>query len=106
MPKEIETGESWLSPRAKHWLDHALRLLPLLSLCVVLVFWVDARYVHKQNSDIRYTHLQIQVLESQISAYHKLVNPTAVETSEYNRLEERLAKHTEEWNDLLGITAQ
>jgi hypothetical protein len=106
MPDNIEVKKTWLSPRARHMLDHLIRFLPLIALAVTMVLWVDTRYMHKQVSDIRYTNLQIQVLEGQVSAYHKLTSPTADETLEYERLKERLTQHREEWNDILGITTQ
>lgn len=106
MDDNVDEKKSWLSPRAKHIIDHFIKFLPVLALGVTMVMWVDTRYMHKQVSDIRYTNIQIQVLESQVSAYHKIESPTAEETLEYERLKQRLAKHREEWDALLGITTQ
>ena len=86
-------------------INHIIHYLPLLSLAVVLVLWFDTRYVHEQNSQIRFTNLQIQVLENERDEYLAIENPTKKETSEHQRVMQRLAKHEDMWDELLGITS-
>lgn len=104
MPNENEVKETWLSPRARHMLNHLIHFLPLIAITISIVVWVDTRYAHDEISKIRFTNLQIQVLENERDEFLVIENPTNKEIADHARIMQRLKTHEDQWNELLGIT--
>jgi hypothetical protein len=115
MPNDdTDSKTPWFSPKTIKLASRLLRLLPVLMLITSIVYWVDARYMHKQAfsiyndiSDFRYNDLQIRVLEARLKIYTATLNSggelSPDERVQYDTDLEQLKDLMKERNKALGL---
>lgn len=70
----------------KKRLLYASSTVPLIMMLVAGAMWLDARYMHKQLSDVRYLELQIRINEMEVSDLEDRIDAGEQLTSEEKRL--------------------
>ena len=83
--------------------NYFLKAIPGILLVSSIVFWVDARHMHKDIADIRWIDTQILIINGQIRDYTRLNSPDAADIVYYELDADQLSKLKSERSKVLGL---
>jgi hypothetical protein len=96
-----------LDSKTKKVLLTLATLIPILTFVGSMFFWLDARYMHRQISNIRFIETQMLILEGQVEYYERMeefnIDLSQQDTRRYEMKLMQLLDLNKERNKILGI---